>query len=42
MAGIRSWAPELDWANPWFDFNAETKTATAKAALFNALKEAVK
>ena len=42
MAGIRPWAPELDWANPWFDFNKETKTATAKIALFDALKEAVK
>ena len=41
MAGIRPWAPELDWANPWFDFDKETKTATAKMALFNALKEAV-
>ena len=41
MAGIRPWAPELDWANPWFDFNKETKTATAKIALFNALKTAV-
>ena len=39
MAGIRPWAPELDWANPWFDFDKETKTATAKMALFNALKE---
>lgn len=38
MAGIRPWAPELDWANPWFDFNKETNTATAKTALFNALK----
>jgi len=42
MSGIRPWAPELDWANPWFDFNKETKTATAKSALFDALKEAVK
>lgn len=41
MAGIRPWAPELDWANPWFDFDNEAKTATAKAALFTALKEAV-
>lgn len=41
MAGIRPWAPELDWANPWFDFDKETKTATAKTALFAALKEAV-
>ncbi len=41
MAGIRPWAPELDWANPWFDFNKDTKTATAKTALFNALKNAV-
>ena len=40
MAGIRPWAPELDWANPWFDFNKETKIATAKMDLFNALKEA--
>ena len=42
MAGIRPWAPELDWANPWFDFDSATKTATAKTALFDALKEAVK
>ncbi|MBO4534837.1 MAG: glycosyl hydrolase 53 family protein [Clostridia bacterium] len=42
LAGIRPWAPELDWANPWFDFNNETKTATAKQALFDALKDAVK
>ena len=41
MAGIRPWAPELDWANPWFDFDNENKTATAKSALFNALKSAV-
>ena len=41
MAGIRPWAPELDWANPWFDFDKSTHTATAKMALFNALKEAV-
>ena len=41
MAGIRPWAPELDWANPWFDFDKKTKTATAKQALFNALKEAI-
>ncbi len=41
MAGIRPWAPELDWANPWFDFDKTTKTATAKMALFNALKAAV-
>ena len=42
MAGIRPWAPELDWANPWFNFDKETKTATAKTALFDALKESVK
>lgn len=42
LAGIRPWAPELDWAMPWFDFNKETKTATAKTALFEALKEATK
>ena len=41
MAGIRPWAPELDWANPWFDFDNEGKTATAKQAIFDALKEAV-
>lgn len=41
MAGIRPWAPELDWANPWFDFDKDTKTATSKQALFDALKEAV-
>ena len=41
MAGIRPWAPELDWANPWFDFDNDKKTATAKTALFDALKEAV-
>ena len=41
MAGIRPWAPELDWANPWFDFNQETKTATAKQVIFDALKAAV-
>ena len=41
MAGIRPWAPELDWVNPWFDFNPETKQATAKMTLFNALKAAV-
>ena len=41
MAGIRPWAPELDWVNPWFDFDESTKTATAKTALFNALKAAV-
>ena len=41
MAGIRPWAPELDWANPWFDFDNEKKTATAKQAIFDALKEAV-
>lgn len=41
MAGIRPWAPELDWANPWFDFDNDAKTATAKQALFAALKEAV-
>ena len=42
MAGIRPWAPELDWANPWFDFNKDTKTATSKQVIFDALKEAVK
>ena len=42
MAGIRPWAPELDWANPWFDFNKDTHTATAKQVLFDALQEAVK
>ena len=41
MAGIRPWAPELDWAMPWFDFDKKTKTATAKIALFEALKTAV-
>ena len=41
IAGIRPWAPELDWANPWFDFNKDTKTATAKTAMFEALKAAV-
>lgn len=41
MAGIRPWAPELDWANPWFDFDKTTKTATPKMALFEALKAAV-
>ena len=41
MAGIRPWAPELDWAMPWFDFDKKTKTATAKTTLFNALKAAV-
>ena len=41
MAGIRPWAPELDWANPWFDFNNETKVATAKQVIFDALKNAV-
>ena len=41
MAGIRPWAPELDWAMPWFNFDKETKTATAKSALFEALKAAV-
>ena len=41
MAGIRPWAPELDWVNPWFDFDEATKTATAKTALFIALKAAV-
>ena len=41
ICGIRPWAPELDWANPWFDFNKETKTATAKSALFDALKTSV-
>ena len=41
MAGIRPWAPELDWANPWFDFDNTTKTATAKSALFEALKQSV-
>ncbi|MBQ4443752.1 MAG: glycosyl hydrolase 53 family protein [Clostridia bacterium] len=41
MAGIRPWAPELDWANPWFDFDNTAKTATAKQVLFDALKEAV-
>lgn len=48
MAGIRPWAAELDWANPWFDFeivyNEDTqkteKIATAKNALFEALKTA--
>ena len=40
MAGIRPWAPELDWAMPWFNFDKETKTATAKTALFEALKAA--
>ena len=40
MAGIRPWAPELDWANPWIDFNQDTMTATAKTAIFNALKAA--
>ena len=41
MAGIRPWAPELDWAMPWFNFDKETKTATAKTALFEALKASV-
>ena len=41
MAGIRPWAAELDRANPWFDFDNEAKTATAKQTLFDALKEAV-
>ena len=41
MAGIRPWAAELDWANPWFDFDKETKTATAKQVLFDALKASV-
>lgn len=41
MAGIRPWAPELDWANPWFDFNKDTKQATAKQALFDALLSAL-
>ena len=41
MAGIRPWAPELDWVNPWFDFNESTKTATAKQVIFDALKAAV-
>ena len=41
MAGIRPWACELDWGMPWFDFDKETKTATAKTALFDALKAAV-
>ena len=41
IAGIRPWAPELDWAMPWFDFDEKTKTATAKTALFEALKAAV-
>ena len=40
MAGIRPWACELDWAMPWFDFDAETYTATAKTALFDAMKSA--
>ncbi|MBR4800755.1 MAG: glycosyl hydrolase 53 family protein [Clostridia bacterium] len=40
MAGIRPWAPELDWANPWFNFDKEHKTAEAKQLLFDALKEA--
>lgn len=40
MAGIRPWAPELDWANPWFDFNKDAKTATAKQVILDALKEA--
>lgn len=40
VAGIRPWACELDWAMPWFDFDASTKTATAKTALFEALKAA--
>ena len=30
-----------DRAMPWFDFDKETKTATAKSALFDALKAAV-
>ena len=48
MAGIRPWAPELDWVNPWFDFEEKVvdgktvKTATAKQVIFDALKEAVK
>lgn len=42
LAGIRPWAPELDWVNPWFDFDESTKTATAKQVLFDTLKEAVK
>lgn len=41
MAGIRPWACELDWAMPWFDFDAKTHTATAKSALFTALKASV-
>ena len=41
MAGIRPWACELDWANPWFDFDSNSKTAKAKTLLFNALKESV-
>lgn len=40
MAGIRPWAPELDWAMPWFDFDANTRTARAKTALFEALRAA--
>ena len=42
MAGIRPWAAELDWAMPWFNFDKETKTATAKTALFEALQDTVK
>lgn len=40
MAGIRPWACEFDWAMPWFDFDPQTKTATAKAALFEAIRAA--
>lgn len=40
MAGIRPWACEYDWAMPWFDFDPETKVATAKTAVFEALKTA--
>ena len=40
MAGIRPWAPELDWAMPWFDFDQQSRTATAKQVLLDALKTA--
>lgn len=40
MAGIRPWACEYDWAMPWFDFDPATKVATAKTAVFEALKSA--
>ena len=34
IAGIRPWAPELDWAMPWFDFDEKTKDITGAVVVY--------